>query len=168
MKCEKIFAERRSNRTLSNKTLAKEEVDAILEAGELAPVARGKYDTLKLYVYQGEFLEMIKDSYIKELGADPFFGGGLLVLVTQKDEKECLMNQNAGCILENMLLEATKLNIGSVFLYSPVRVALTRTNLLELFEIDEGYMPIACGIFGYIKEKNVRNIEHKIDKVFRY
>lgn len=64
------------------------------------------------------------------MGRDIFFNCSLFILISQKDEIDDLMNQNAGAILENMLLEATSRNIGSVFVYSPVRIIRSKVNYI--------------------------------------
>lgn len=163
MKCNDIFVKRRSNRFLSNEKLREEDVEAILEAGELAPVARGLYNTMLINVYEGEKLEHLKEAYFKALNRDVFFNCSLFIVVSQKDERVELANQNAGAIIENMLLEAAFRDIGSVFVYSNVKVALGFSDLLKELNIKEGYTPIAGALFGKKVSNQVRDIDHKIE-----
>ena len=161
-----LFEKRRSNRFLSNKRLKDNEVEAILRAGELAPVALGRYDDIILNVFQGEELEKLKKEYKETLNRDIYYDGSLFVLVTQKDAKPELANQNAGAIIENMLLEATELDIGSVFIFQPVRGALNNPNLMKALKVEEGYVPVSGAIFGYKTSDEVRPLDHKLTKKF--
>lgn len=166
MECLELFEKRRSFRELLNENLDKKDIEAILQAGMLAPVARGKYHTLIINVYENEKLDKIKKEFLNYLGRDIFFNGSLFILISQKDEIDDLMNQNAGAILENMLLEATNRNIGSVFVYSPVRIIRTKKELYNLFNLKEGYKPIAGAVFGKKASSNTSNIEHKIEVIY--
>ena len=166
MECLELFANRRSFRELSNERLNKNDIEAIIEAGMLAPVARGKYNTLVINVYENEKLDKIKKEFFNYLGRDIFFNCSLFILISQKDEIDDLMNQNAGTILENMLLEATNRNIGSVFVYSPVRIIRSKSELYNLFNIKEGYKPIAGAVFGKKTSSNTSKVEHKIEVIY--
>lgn len=163
MGCNDVFIKRRSNRFLKNDLLAKEDIDAILEAGMYAPIARGKYENITINVYEGEKLESIKKAYYDELKVDIFFNCSLFIIVSQKDETLPLSNQNAGAIIENMLLEATLRDIGSVFIYSPIRIAMTKKHLMEYLNIKEGYTMLSGAVFGKKVSDNVRDIKHKIE-----
>ena len=159
-----LFEKRRSNRFLSNKPLKEEEKQSILRAGELAPIALGKYGDIILNIFEGEELEKLKKVYKETLNRDIYYDGSFFVLVTQKDAPIQLSNQNAGAIIENMLLEATELNIGSVFIFQPVRGALEYPNLMKALKVEEGYTPISGAIFGYKTSEEVRPLIHEIKK----
>lgn len=166
MECLDLFKKRRSFRELSDENLNKYDIEAILQAGMLAPVARGRYDTLIINVYENDKLEKIKKEFLNYLGRDIFFNGSLFILISQKDETDDLMNLNAGAILENMLLEATNRNIGSVFVYSPIRIMRSKNDLYSLFDLKEGYKPIAGAVFGKKVSSKITKLEHKIEVVY--
>lgn len=166
MECLDLFKKRRSFRELSDENLNKDDIEAILQAGMLAPVARGRYDTLIINVYENDKLEKIKKEFLNYLGRDIFFNGSLFILISQKDETDDLMNLNAGAILENMLLEATNRNIGSVFVYSPIRIMRSKNDLYSLFDLKEGYKPIAGAVFGKKVSSKTTKLEHKIEVVY--
>lgn len=161
-----IFIKRRSERDLINEPLKVSDIKEIIAAGEHAPVAKGRYEDLLIQVYDGEKLEELKAEYTKLIGKNPFYDGSLFILISQKNEKDCLANQNAGCILENMLLEAASRDIGGVFLYSPVGIMEQFPSLKETLGIREGYTPLAGAVFGKIKEKTTREVNHCIETEF--
>lgn len=165
MNCDNLFKNRRSNRYLSSETLDKEIVDAILEAGMKAPVAKGRYKDIRLYVYEKEKLEYIKKTFKESLGMDIFYDCSLLVIVAQKNETIELRNQNAGAIIENMLLEATIQNIGSVFIYSPIKVIESKKELYDLFNFDDEYKLISGAVFGKKISNEVRDVIHEIEVI---
>lgn len=67
-----------------------------------------------------------------------------------------------------MMLEATNLGIGSVYLYSPIRVSRANPNLSKVLHIKEGYTPIAAAIFGYIKTNKINDKVNRKVLIERY
>ena len=168
MEFSDVIKNRRSVRDLCDTPLKENEIFLIVEAGKLAPIAMGKYDKLLFTLIEKEELKKVKDIFLSSLNRDLFYGGSLLIIISQKDEIVDLYNQNAGCILENMMLEATNLGIGSVYLYSPIRVSRANPNLSKVLHIKEGYTPIAAAIFGYKKTNKINDKVNRKVLIERY
>lgn len=68
---------------------------------------------------------------------------------------------NAGCIVENMILAATSLNINTVMMAAPTRSIADKSELLSKLGIPNGYVPLLSSLFGYAKEDELPKV-HQI------
>ena len=165
MNFEEIYLARRSNRFLKSDPLDKTTIDKLVKAGSYAPVGRGRYEDHKLYVVEGKKLKDLQKIITDEYGRDSTFGSGLLILVLSKEEKPELANQNAGCILTNICLEAASLGLGSVYVYSTAAQIKESKKALDLLKVEKGYSIIAGATIGYKASEEVRDVAHKIEVV---
>ena len=166
MNFEEIYLKRRSNRFLSNESLPKDTIDKLVNAGEHAPVAKGKYDDILLYIIEKEKLEALRKIIINEFNKDITFNCGCLMLILHKGQNKDLTNQDAGCILENICLEAESLNIGSVYVYSVAQLIKHSEKSKELLKVDPSFDIIAGVCLGYKTSDEVREVAHKIKTIY--
>ena len=129
------------------------ELGAILAAANAAPVGMAAYHTVHLTVIRNkEFLAGLSAAtkeFMKRDG-DPLYGAPVLVLVSGKPAMPPTIEfQNAAAIIENMLLTATDLGLGSVYLMGAIAALKTKPELVELLGLPEGFVPVAAAAIGH-------------------
>ena len=161
-----LFIKRRSYRKYLSKEVEEEKIHQILEAGMLAPIANGKYYNVILKVFKGEELRILQDTLVKEAGNDNTYKAPLVIAVYHKGENIELANLDVGAIIENMLLEARDLGLGSVFIYSICRLTRSNEALKKYNELDGGYILRSVISVGYVEDFNdVREVEHRFSVI---
>ena len=163
---DELFIKRRSYRKYLPKEVEEDKLNDILESGMLAPIASGKYFNVVLKVFRGEELKTLQETLVKETGNDNTYKAPLVIGVYHKGENVELANLDASAIIENMLLEARELGLGSVFIYSICRLTRSNEALKKYNELEGGYILRSVVSFGYVEDFNdVREVEHKFSVI---
>ncbi|MGB4504586.1 MAG: nitroreductase family protein [Syntrophaceticus sp.] len=155
METLKAIAMRKSTRAYKAEQITDEELDTIIGAGCAAPVGMGAYDTIHLTVLQNQdLMDQISEAAAKAAGKSdlkPFYGAPTVVIVSSKKNNQVpnIEYANAACIIENMLLAATDLGLGSVFLWGFINALNASPDILEKLDIPEGFTPVSGAAFGY-------------------
>lgn len=151
METMKTIAIRQSCRAYTREQITEEELQKILEAANAAPVASGKYDEVKLTVIQDKnILTKINDVVSKAFEGSNIFStydAPTVILVcgkTAEDSDKSVAYCNAACIVENMMLAAAELGLGSVYIYSIASIIGTKTDLYKELMIPDGFMPLSA------------------------
>lgn len=140
-----------STRKFLKKQIKENDLKIILEAGKQAPVAYNKYDDLIITVVQDEQIlneiDRLCDEYY---GADTmvFFNAPTLIFVSSKKAKYDQEYENVACIMENMALAATDINVGNVYLKG-MTLHIEEQTLAKLLNLPEGVKAIAALGVGY-------------------
>lgn len=155
MESKLVLKNRQTCRKFKEVQVSPESLDHILEAGNAAPVSLGQYQNVELHVIQEKELlnkiEQIVYSISPEMGKHPMYNAPTVILVSAKKEeaaeKAPLAYCNASCIIENMMLASTDLELGSVYLYAVPAVLGQLENVYpELYKelkIKNGFFPVA-------------------------
>ncbi len=170
METLKAIAMRRSTRAFKPEQISEQELDAVLKAGCAAPVGMGAYETVHLTVLQNrELMEEIAKAAAKAFGRpgmDPFYGAPTVVIVSSTKNRMVpnIEYANAACIIENMLLAATDLGLGSVYLWGFIRALNDSPDLLKKLDLPEGFTPVSAVALGYPVEPftEVKRLEKTI------
>ncbi|WP_378956878.1 nitroreductase family protein [Pelosinus sp. sgz500959] len=158
MELMKIIAMRKSTRNYKSKQINDESLNTILVAGCAAPVGIGAYHEVHMTVIQNpDLLDRISKATANLLGnpkAKPLYGAPTLVIISGKpnDKAPTVAIANASCIIENMTLAATNLNIGSVYLLRSIFAINANQELIEDLNLPEGFFPAAGIALGYPNE----------------
>lgn len=153
MEALECLIRRQSCRNYRPDPLSEEEITAILQAAMAAPVAYGDYSKFHLTVIQDP-----KRIQELERGLQSAFPDGSLYeapavcLVSSVPDEGLMMAMSqlgAGCIGQNILLAATALGLGSVFMGLPVLAFQKHPELLKSFGIPESYFPCFAVGFGH-------------------
>ncbi len=134
-----------SNRSFTDKTIEKEKLKYILEAGRVAPTACNKQPQRIVVVQNPDNIVKVKKAY------NTF--GSRCVLIICRDERDSLIREfdnkcsgdlDIGIVTDHMMLAAREKGIGSVMvgLFDP-RI------IREEFNIPEYILPTALLIMGY-------------------
>ena len=158
-----IIKARKSIRAYKDKALPKDIVNSILEAAKYAPTARNAQE-LEYKVITGKSLIEKCNAGIAAAvqaegiplkgppGAKPnfFYSAPLLILVTApKDNPWALVD--AGLAAQNIMLYATSIDLGSVFI-GMARFIEKDKNLLKTLHIADNMAIVAAVICGYPAE----------------
>jgi nitroreductase len=123
---------RKSVRSYIQKEVSPEDLNTILLAGCAAPVGMGAYDTLHMTVVTNKNLldeiAAVAAEMFGRPGLNPFYGSTNVVIISSKPNPTIpgIEYANAGCVIENMMLAATSLGLGSVFLMGVIASQKTR------------------------------------------
>jgi len=157
-----VIKNRRSVRKYKPKQLSDEELNMILEAGLYAPSAHNEQPWYFTVIQNKTLLDAINtrtkeimmssdSDWIKKMGSQENFrvtyNAPTLIIVSGKSDAMAYQADCAAAI-QNMLLAAESLNIGSVWLGLP-RLIFDQDDLLEQFNIPQGYLPYYAISFGY-------------------
>ena len=162
---ETILKRRSIRSYIVSKDVEEEKIEKILNAAFHAPIASGKYDNLLIKIYKNEKLKELQNELISLTNKDNTYNAPLVFFIYHKGENIDLANLDSGAVIENILLEATNLSLGSLFIYSFVRLAKEHPFFKKYYEIkreDGNYILRSIVSLGYIDKENVSNIEHKM------
>lgn len=141
------IARRCSVRAYNGEQLSAEELNTVLRAGCAAPVGLALYDSMMMTVVQDKTLLDIISKGIQQgmnRPGDPVYGAPTLIILSSKAQPAVGIDYaNAGCIMENMMLAATELGLGSVIIWGAGTVAETVPGLKALLEIPAEYHALA-------------------------
>lgn len=102
--------------------------------------------------------------------SDPLYHVPTLIIIsTTKAAVQHVEYFNVACIVENMLLAATNLNIGSIYLTYFLIAIRERKDLLKELAIPKGYEPISAVGLGYTETEDWtenKDVENRIQVEF--
>ena len=156
---EEIFL-RRSIRKYENKEIEQEKLKQIIKAGMNAPTARNLKPFEFIIVKDKNILNQLsntkKNSY--------FVKDSNITIVTLAKELSEFWQQDLGAVTQNILLEATHLNIGSCWIGIAPNIDYENyiRKVLNIPEDIRVFNMIALGFNGEKKEKNNNYYEDKV------
>lgn len=111
-----IIKKRRSVRSYKREAVPEELLDAVLEAGTFAPTGMNKQSSVIISVTSEKYRKELSRLNAEVLGkeTDPYYGAPAIVLVLANPEIGTFV-EDASCVLENMMLAAASLGLGSVW-----------------------------------------------------
>jgi nitroreductase len=133
-------------------------LDAILKAGNEAPVGTGNFDSLHFTVVQNaDLIKKISVSATRGTpreGNDIFYGAPTVIIVSAAAQPVPGLDlADAGAIVQNFLLAATDLGIDSVYIFGVISIPPTDSELLTELGIPEGFKPVSSAALGYATAK---------------
>lgn len=158
-----VISQRFSCRKYLEKQISDEDLDKILKAGMHAPIGRGKYDEMHITVIQSnEVLNKINTL----TDGSVFYNAPTLIIISGKDDGYHLIGENSACVAENMLLMATSLGLGSIYLNLVIQLIKGNKEVLSLLNLPEGFVPCVGVGLGYIDgESLIKNHKIEIDYI---
>lgn len=162
--------ERRSIKKYRNEMIPKEKIDLIVKAGTYAPSGMNKQSPIILVVTNKEVRDKLAYLNAKVMGRegkDPFYGAPVL-LVVLADKSIPTYIYDGSLVMENMMLAANALGIGSCWIH----------RAKEVFEIEEGkellkslgiqgdYEGIGNCILGYSDIEEIKESPRKNNYVY--
>lgn len=147
---------RRSIRKYKDAPVAKDTIDAILEAAKYAPTARNAQEleykvitnkNLMARISSGISLALRKQNSIAKDRADFFFGAPLLIIIAGPKDNKWVCH-DASLAAENIMLYAASINLGTCFIGMVRRIESDMAIMNEL-HIADNMMIGAAVICGY-------------------
>lgn len=161
MDLRKVLRQRKSIRQYKEKfQITEEQLEYILFSAMTAPISRKDYESIKITVVQDKnILQEMIDAFSGIM--NPFYGAPTVIIVSTKpSEVKNIEYLNVGGMIENMLLAATDLELGSIYLTTFLRKIKDRKDLLEKLAIPNEYIPLAAVGVGYkVKEQILESDE---------
>lgn len=155
MNAKDCIRTRRSVRAFTDRETDKNLLDKIVEAALYAPVGMKMYDSLFLSVLPshaavGEFTALCRRQSGDE-SADPVHNAAALIVVSGKRTSP-VEYANSACMIENMLLAATDLGLGSLYVFGAINATHGTPyakELADLLQLPEGFTPLGSVALGY-------------------
>ncbi|NCC85110.1 MAG: nitroreductase family protein [Clostridia bacterium] len=147
---------RQSCRAYTDDQIPDSALQTLLLAARQAPIARGIYDSVHLTVVQDlrwvdRFTQRIRQ-VTGDVQADPLYSVPTLLVISVDEDTlgpDGMGKSNAGTIAENVMLAATELGLGSVYLHGWLRVLRNEHELFRELGVPQGFRPIAGVGLGY-------------------
>lgn len=165
MELDTAISGRRSIRKYTAKKVTEEELQNIIRAGVWAPSACNLQQWKFIIIDQPEIFEKLYQmgsaSFIKQVKQ------AILILYNNQTDNLEYSDyiQSASAAIENMLLKAYSLNIGTCW----VNNLPNKKQLRGLFSIPASYDPIALITLGYFEQKvNERPRKYDLDTMIAY
>lgn len=153
------IVDRSSVRGYDGRAVPDHEMKAILTAGGAAPVGMGRFDTLHLTVVRDEGLlgrigagigEAMARITGREGGPFDLYGASTLVVISSEPAAFPGGDLvNAGCVAENMMLQAAHDGVGSCIVWATGSVVDGDEELRSALGIPAGFHPLFGIVFGY-------------------
>lgn len=160
MELFEAIEKRFSNRKYLDKQISDDDLNKILKAGMQAPIGRGKYEDMHITVIQTkDFLNEISGLADRSV----FYNAPTLVIISARDDGHGLDKENSACVAMNMLLAATALNLGSIYLNLVIGLIKEHKDVLDKLNLPEGFVPIVGVGLGYADGTHIREHEIGID-----
>lgn len=164
MEFMEVIKRRKSVRKYSDEQISEDELRQILYAGCAAPVSYKDYDSIKFTVVQNKAM-LDKMSRAVDSSLDPLYHVPTLIIIsTTKAAVEHVECFNVACIVENMLLAATNLKLGSIYLTYFLLTIRKRKDILKELAIPEGYEAISAVGVGYFSEEEEGDENKDVEK----
>lgn len=144
-----LFSERHSCRKFTEEDVDVKDIGTITKAGLLAPCGHGIHAS-HLFVFKkcdSKYQALVKLMQDK-IGEDPFYGAPVIILECV-DSSSKTPERDGSAVIENMLLAATMLELGSCWIHSPsVVFSGADQALLKNFDIPKEYVCIDAIVVG--------------------
>lgn len=148
-----VLSKRVSTRKFTDQKISDEDIEKLIEAANKAPIAHGEYEKCRLSVITDKtFIEEISKEYQEkfEKKSDPLFNAPLFIIFSSGKDISSKY-EDAGCVLENISLAATNLNLGSCYIRGLVNNLSDDANYIRKLNLDEGYFPVSGIVIGHIE-----------------
>lgn len=124
-----LIKTRRSIREFKPDAVPAEALDAVLEAGTYAPTGGGRQSPTIIAVTTPDYRRRLSELNAAIMGTDtdPYYGAPIIILVLAEGSAKTFV-EDGSCVLENMLLAAHALGLGSVWI----------NREKEIFDSEEG------------------------------
>ena len=146
-----VLSKRVSIRNFNDEKVSDEDIKKLVDAANKAPIAMGQYDSSRLTVITDKsFIEEISNEY-KEFTAresDALYNAPVFIIFSSSKDNTSKY-EDAGCVLENIGLAASSLNLGSCYIRGLVNGLGTNAKYIKKLNLDEGFYPVSGIIIGH-------------------
>ncbi len=150
-----VLEKRVSTRKFTDQKVSDEDINILLDSAYKSPIANGLYDECRLTVIKDKsIIEEISNEYNQkaEKTNDSFYDASLFILFSSSKDTNAKY-EDAGCVLENISLAATSLNLGSCYIRGAINNLGADAKYIEKLSLDEGFFPVSGIIIGHSENK---------------
>ena len=146
---------RQSCRGFEDRQITEEQLQQLLIAANAAPVGRAQFQNVALVVLQDKALFADIEAAMKKMAPDypnphPLYNAPTGILVCVPGEPVADVNwMNAACVMENILLAATDMGLGSTFIMGAVAAMRQNPDICAAAKVPEGFVPVCMAIVGH-------------------
>lgn len=153
---------RHAVRSFKKDKLFSDEADQLIAAFQAAPCGMGQADVTQAVVIESD--DMLQ-RFEKSVN-DAAYGAPLLFVIATKADSQ-FGERNASVAAENVMVEATRLGLGSVYVMSAAMALQKDPDLIADLGIDDGYTPQVVVPVGHATEEIAANDRSDRYKVTR-
>lgn len=148
-----LIKTRRSCRKYKAEQISDDDLNAILEAGTYAPTGKGSQDPFIVAVQNKDDLDKLTAMNAAVMGVttNPYYDAPTYILVFASESNKNAV-QDGSCVLENMMLAAHALGLGSCWINRERQMFETEEGkkLMAKWGLPEGLIGIGALSVGYI------------------
>lgn len=143
-----------------NEQITEEQLNALIEAANAAPVGMGDYSGYELVIVQDEEIRKAIDEgtahAMPVMGDHPTYEAPTLMFICVKPDEqfEMIPYCGASCIAENIMVQATALGLASVYIMAVPTAMQGKPELLEKLRMSEGFIPVVLVSVGKAKDEH--------------
>lgn len=162
MEFNEVLLSRKTVRNYEKKQIEEHKLQEIILGGMSAPISRKRYEDILFTVVQdNQLILKIRNTFPEAI--DLLYGAPTLIIVSSKlSNFKNIEHLNVACIIQNMLLSATNVGLGSIYLTSFLKYL--NNDIFNELEIPNEYIPISAIGVGYSKCMDKKNDKSKIIK----
>lgn len=146
-----------SCRSYTDEQISEEALHSLLVAANAAPVGMGTFPCMALTVIQDKALlnkiEAAVTAAMPQMpNKHPLYNAPTCILVSVKKEdgvRAAMHSLSASCIVENILVEAADLGLGSTYLMGAAAMMVNMPELCKAAKVPDGFTPIAMAAVGH-------------------
>ena len=86
-----------------------------------------------------------------------------LIIISARDDGNGLDKENSACVAMNMLLAATALGLGSIYLNLVIGLIKEHKEILDKLNLPEGFVPVVGVGIGYADGEHIKDHEISVD-----
>lgn len=158
-----VLSKRVSTRKFTDEKISGEDIKILIDAANKAPIAMGQYDSSRLTVIEDrDLIKEISQEYKDFTGkdSDALYNAPVFIIFSSNKDNTSKY-EDAGCVLENIALAATNLNLGSCYIRGLVNKLANEAKYIDKLMLDRGYYPVSGIIVGH-SEDELKGKDHKI------
>ena len=143
---------RRSVKQYKQEQIKDEELQAVLQAGLYAPSGMGAQSPVMVAIQDKATMDHIVKMNAEVMGTDanPYYDAPTVILVFGPSDRRTYV-EDASCVLENMMLAAHSIGLGSRWIHREKEMFSTEEGkaLMKKWGVAEGYTGVGALALGY-------------------
>lgn len=158
-----VLSKRVSTRKFTDEKVSGEDIKILIDAANKAPIAMGQYDSTRLTVIEDrDLIKEISQEYKDFTGkdSDALYNAPVFIIFSSNKDNTSKY-EDAGCVLENIGLAATSLDLGSCYIRGLVNSLGKDAKYIDKLKLDRGYYPVSGIIVGH-SEDELKGKDHNI------